>query len=125
MKTKYLLLSLLALAAGFLSSCSDSTHKDDLLAAGQLVEPIEKDAAWLAKVRPAYPLKVCVVSGEDLGSMGDTLERIYRRAGQPDRLVRFCCDGCPDDFAKDPAKYLKQLDNPAAGVTPTPTKHNH
>ena len=29
---------------------------------------------------------------------------------QPDRLVRFCCDGCPDDFMKDPAKYLKQLD---------------
>ncbi len=120
MKTKYILLPLLVLAAGFVSSCSDS--KDKLTAAlpavGQLVEPTAKDAAWLAKARADYPLKTCVVSGDELGGMGEALDRIYRQPGQPDRLVRFCCDDCPADFMKDPAKYLKQLDHPEAGAHP-------
>lgn len=77
--------------------------------AGELVAPADKDATWLAGARAAYPLKTCLVSREELGDMGTPLEFIYRQAGQPDRLVRFCCKSCVPKFKKDPAKYLAQL----------------
>jgi hypothetical protein len=38
------------------------------------------------------------------------VEFIYREAGKPDRLVMFCCEGCGDDFMKEPGKYLAKLD---------------
>lgn len=84
--------------------------------AGQLVRPTDKDAAWLAKAKTEYPLDTCPVSGDKLkgGDMGKPLDFIYRQAGKPDRLVRFCCKDCLKDFNKDPAKYLKQIDDAAA-----------
>jgi hypothetical protein len=78
--------------------------------AGELVKLAEKNSAWATKARAAYPLKVCVTSDEKLGSMGDNAEYIYREKGKPDRLVVFCCEGCEDDFKKEPAKYLAKLD---------------
>lgn len=57
-----------------------------------------------------YPLKTCVVSDEPLGSMGDSIVYMHREAGKPDREVRFCCEGCIEDFKADPAKFLKKLD---------------
>ena len=54
---------------------------------------------------PAYPLTTCLVSGEKLGEMGKPY--IYKHEG---REVRFCCKNCLKDFKKDPAKYLKKLD---------------
>ena len=86
--------------------------------AGALVEPTEKDAAWLATARKEYPLDVCLTSDEKLGSMGDSVERIYRVEGKPDRLVVFCCDGCEKDFVKEPAPYLEKLDAAAKGKAP-------
>ena len=53
-----------------------------------------------------YPLKTCVVSGEKLGEMGKPY--VYTHEG---REVRFCCKGCLKDFKKDPAKYVKKLDD--------------
>ncbi len=73
------------------------------------------DAGWLAQAKAEYPLKTCVVSEEEIGTMGDGIEHVYRQAGKPDRLVRFCCKGCLKDFNKDPAKYLKVIDEAAAG----------
>jgi len=73
-----------------------------------------------AKPVDNYPLKTCVVSDEELGSMGEFVNYIHKEAGKPDRVVRFCCDGCIDDFKKDPAKYLKKLDDAAAGKKPAP-----
>lgn len=62
-----------------------------------------------------YPLTTCVVSGEKLGGdMGDTV--IYRHKG---REVRLCCKNCIQDFEKDPAKYLKKLDNAEAAAPST------
>ena len=78
--------------------------------AGKLVAVTEKDAAWAATARKAYPLDVCPASGEKLGSMGKAPEYIYRVDGQPDRLVVFCCSGCEDDFMKEPAKHLAKID---------------
>ena len=78
--------------------------------AGTLTKVTEKDAAWAAKARTTYPLEVCLTSDEKLGSMGDSPQYIYRAAGQPDRLVIFCCEGCEDDFKAAPAKYVAKLD---------------
>lgn len=57
-----------------------------------------------------YPLKVCAVSSEELGSMGDPFDYIHKEEGKPDRLVRMCCEGCVKKFKKDPAKYLGRID---------------
>ncbi len=130
MKTKSLL-PLLALAAGLTFNVSafaaDHGHTkravpSDLSAValakaeasakeGSLVEPTDKDAAWLATARKAYPLKTCVISKEDLGTMGEPTDLIYRAEGSPDRLVRFCCESCIKDFKKDPAAALKRIDD--------------
>ncbi|HVU15461.1 MAG TPA: hypothetical protein VHD32_00940 [Candidatus Didemnitutus sp.] len=86
-------------------------------AAGQLVLVNDKtDAAWLAKARADYPLTSCVVSGDkfDGGEMGKQMDFVYKQEGKPDRLVRMCCKDCIKDFRKDPAKYLKGIDDAAA-----------
>lgn len=53
---------------------------------------------------PNYPLKVCVVSGEKLGSMGAPY--IHNHEGKE---VQFCCKGCIKDFNKEPEKYLAKI----------------
>ena len=70
----------------------------------------------LAKLIAGYPLKTCAVSGEKLedgGDMGDIVNYLHKEPGKPDRLVRFCCKGCIKEFKKDPAKYLKAIDEAA------------
>ena len=68
-------------------------------------------SAWAvsAEKTDTYPLTTCVVSDEKLGEMGDPV--IFNYEG---REVRFCCKDCKKDFLKDPAKYLKILDDAAA-----------
>jgi len=56
-----------------------------------------------------YPLDTCVVAGGKLGSMGDPINYVHEG-----RLVRFCCKGCIGAFKKDPAKYLKKVDEAAS-----------
>lgn len=117
MKNKHLLL-LLALIAGLAFNATaiaaDHNHAKPAApaapAAGALVEPTDQDAAWLARARKDYPLKTCVISKEDLGTMGEPTDLIYRAQGSPDRLVRFCCESCIKDFNKDPAAALKRID---------------
>ena len=46
--------------------------------------------------------------------MGPGIDYTYKQDGKPDRLVRFCCKDCRKDFDKDPAKYLKLIDEAAA-----------
>ena len=67
--------------------------------------------------KPAYPLTTCVVSGEKLGEMGKPF--VIRHDG---REVRLCCEGCQDDFKKDPAKYLKKIDEAAKRPATQPSK---
>jgi hypothetical protein len=73
-------------------------------------------AEWLAKAKADYPLNTCMVSEDKLeeGDMGPPQDMVYRQEGQPDRLVRLCCTHCVRDFKKDPAKYLKMIDDAAA-----------
>ncbi len=78
--------------------CLDKFHADPNQAMAVL------DKAYADAQRPGYPLTECVVSGMELGSMGEPAELV---AGT--QLVRFCCDGCFRDFKADPGAYLPKL----------------
>lgn len=87
MKTKSRLTSLLS-AAGLslglaLAALSATTHA--------------------AEVKP-YPLKTCIVSGNELGSMGKVITKTHG-----DQEIKFCCKPCIKKFDKEPAKYLSKL----------------
>ena len=69
------------------------------------------NAAIIAKQKPTYPMKTCLVSGDKLEA--DTIDYVYEG-----RLIRFCCKDCIKDFNKEPAKYLKVLDAAAAKANP-------
>ena len=51
-----------------------------------------------------YPLKVCVISGEELGSMGEPY--VHDHNGT---IVKFCCKPCIEEFNKDPESHLAKL----------------
>lgn len=63
------------------------------------------DSAVITAQKDSYPLTTCVISGEKLGDMGKTIDKVYGN-----RLVRFCCEPCVAEFEKDPAKYFRQID---------------
>jgi hypothetical protein len=111
MKTSLLLASLLATAsfafAGADTSCGGCCAAKPALAA----------VAAATDATASYPLDTCVVSGEKLGSMGAPIDYTHKEEGKPDRLVRFCCKMCIPKFKKDPAKYLKLIDEAAAAKT--------
>ena len=73
-------------------------------------KPTPAETALIAKARASYPLKTCLVSDEALGSMGEATPYIHRAAGQPDRVLFVCCDGCIDDLKANPAKFLAKID---------------
>ncbi len=76
-------------------------------------------AEWLAQAKKDYPLTLCPVSEDKLeeGDMGQPQDYVYRQEGKPDQLVRLCCNHCVKDFKKDPAKFLKIIDDAAAVKT--------
>jgi YHS domain-containing protein len=51
-----------------------------------------------------YPLKTCVVSGEDLMEDGHPVAIVYQGIE-----VQFCCKDCVAKFTKNPAPYLAKL----------------
>lgn len=111
-----------ALVAQPRDGCTKCAKVSAQPAPGQLVKVTEKDAAWAAEARKRYPLAVCIISDEKLGSMGEAAEFIYRASGQPDRLVLFCCEACVEDFMSEPTKYLAKID--AAAKQPKTGKDN-
>ena len=68
----------------------------------------EAPAVEKTKVIP-YPLDTCIVSGDKLGSMGDSI--VIVRENQE---IKLCCKGCIADVDKDVAKYLKNIKEAAA-----------
>ena len=56
-----------------------------------------------------YPLKTCVVTDEKLGGMGDAYVFVYEG-----REIKLCCKGCLKDFKKEPAKYVKKIEEAEA-----------
>jgi YHS domain-containing protein len=55
------------------------------------------------KLKP-YTLKNCIVSGDKLGEMGEPF--VYKYQG---REIKFCCKNCLKDFNKEPANYVKKI----------------
>ena len=56
------------------------------------------------KTKPYTPT-TCIVSGDKLGEMGKPV--VFEYKGQE---IKLCCKDCRKDFDKDPAKYLKKLE---------------
>lgn len=56
--------------------------------------------ASASAVKP-YTQKVCVVSGNELGSMGKVITKTYK-----DQEVKFCCKPCIKKFDANPEKFL-------------------
>ena len=71
---------------------------------GETAEATDADEDTSASTAKAYPLTVCIVAGEPLGSMGDPVRYVYE--GQE---YRFCCEGCIDEFKQSPEKYVAVL----------------
>lgn len=63
------------------------------------------DGAAITQQRQDYPLDYCVISGEQLGSMGEPYETAV--AG---RLVRLCCQGCLKGLHTRAHEALASLD---------------
>jgi YHS domain-containing protein len=55
-------------------------------------------------VPASYPLKKCVVSDEDLGTMGKPVKVTHEGTD-----VYFCCKACIKDFNKDPGKHVQKV----------------
>ena len=87
--TKHILTAVLftGLAAGVLSARADDEQGDK-------------------KAKP-YPLKTCVVSAEEINDKADMKPHVFTYQGQE---VKLCCKSCLKDFNKEPAKYLKKID---------------
>lgn len=95
MKTKSLLIiAVLTLVAPFVVAQS--------LAPATPSSPVARAAT--KDQAKAYPLKVCLVTGNDLDSMGDEVSIIYQ--GQ---IIKFCCRPCEKKFLRAPEKYLAKL----------------
>lgn len=60
--------------------------------------------AGLAIAAKPYPSKNCLVTGNELGSMGKVVTKVY-----DDQEIKFCCKPCVKKFEANPAKYLSKL----------------
>ena len=93
MKTKHIKTKLaLVLITALLPSCATTSGT------GGAPQPVAATG-----VKP-YPLKTCVVTDNDLGSMGDPQRIVHN--GQE---IKFCCAPCIAKFQKNPEKYLAKL----------------
>ncbi len=80
-------------------SCVGKFRKDPDTYIAQL------DKAAIKAQTADYPIDKCLISKEELGSMGDPIDRIIGG-----RLVRLCCKSCNRKVTADPAKFVGQVD---------------
>ena len=77
-----------------------------VLTASVLVAPLTTGAADKKadkKVKP-YPLTTCIVADDKL----DKDAYVFNYQGQQ---IKLCCESCKKDFEKEPAKFLKKLED--------------
>lgn len=104
-------------AAGLISSCTQSVpvqttkptapktvivQAEKANANATTAKPIVK-VAENKTVKP-YTSKICLVSEEELGSMGKPVVEIYQN-----QEIKFCCKACVKKFHANPEKYLANL----------------
>ena len=86
---------------------SETAKATNSVATAAVMALVEKPTAeQLAAAKP-YLLKTCLVSGEELGGMGDPIVTVYG-----DQQIKFCCKNCVPDFKKEPAKFIAKLNAP-------------
>ncbi len=59
----------------------------------------------MTEASDSYPLDYCIISGQQLGAMGDPV--VYDHNG---REIRFCCQACVGTFEEDSENFLKKMD---------------
>jgi hypothetical protein len=98
-------LPVLVLAGALAAGCS-AKSEPAAPAAAPSGAPAPAAALEPVKVEPSkdYPLKTCVVSGEELGAMGD---RVAYKVG--DVEVQLCCKMCLGKLKADPQKYIAMV----------------
>jgi len=96
MKTLTLILSLIALGGAALGFSPTSETQADKTPSNEAI---------IAAQLPSYPLTKCVISGEELDSMGDPINMVVEG-----RLVRICCKGCAKSLKKDPKAAFAAID---------------
>ena len=74
------------------------------LAALLLLSCVATDPAAGGAAVKRYPLNTCIVTDNELGSMGDVITKTYGS-----QEVKFCCKPCIRKFEADPAKFLAKL----------------
>ncbi len=62
------------------------------------------EPALAAEKAKPYPLTKCLVSGNDLDSMGGPITKVY-----DNQEIKFCCKPCIKKFEANQAKYLSKL----------------
>lgn len=93
---------LIYLTAALIASCCPAQKPVE-------VDPVGKNSS-VVEAKPKsttprpYPLKTCLVSGEDLDSMDERVSTVYE--GQ---VFEFCCKPCLKKFNKNPGKYQAML----------------
>ncbi len=55
--------------------------------------------------------KICPVSGDKVGQMGDIVKHEYKG-----KIYNLCCGMCPKDFDKNPEKYAKIAEDEVAAT---------
>jgi len=73
---------------------ADKPAEGEKPASGEGEKPAEGEPAKLANTK-------CPVSGDDVDAAVTTEHE--------GKTIGFCCEGCVDDFKKDPAKYAKNI----------------
>ncbi len=72
----------------------------------------EKAAAVQTEEKPVnVGNKICPVSGEKVGEMGEVITFEYNG-----KVYNMCCAMCAKDFKKDPEKYSKIADDEVAAA---------
>jgi YHS domain-containing protein len=96
------LLPVILLTCGLVASAEEKEAKphDHGAPAAKPAEEKKTDAP----AKP-YPLKTCIVSDNDLDSMGEQASFVYQ--GQ---TIKVCCKPCIAKFEKNPPKYLKKIE---------------
>ena len=75
------------------------------LLAALAVGTLSVSAADKDKKPKPYPLDKCIVTDEKLGEHGKPY--VFTHEGQE---IKLCCKDCLKDFKKEPAKYLKKVE---------------
>lgn len=79
-----------------------------IVVTGALAIPVALRAADTKAEKPKpYTLKKCMVSDEEIDEKGDMKPYVFTHDG---RQIKLCCESCLKDFKKDPAKYIKKIE---------------